>query len=103
MNLPNFFLADLPPEATLSPGMIGEACQTLKRNRERYLAPRSTSSLVNMLSSLAANWLEPEFPFRKLALDSGVAATGFSRATLTAGLDDFFKHLTRENLNALLV
>jgi hypothetical protein len=34
MNLPNYFLADLPPEAALSPTMIAEACQTLKRNRE---------------------------------------------------------------------
>jgi hypothetical protein len=102
LNLPNFFLADLPPEATLSSGMINEACQTLKRNRERYLAPRSTASLVNMLSNLAENWLEPEFPFRKLALESGVAATGFSHATLSAGLDAFFKRITRESLNALL-
>ena len=46
MNLPNYFLADLPPEATLSPAMMAEACQTLKRNRERYLAGRSTEQLV---------------------------------------------------------
>ena len=45
MNLPNYFLADLPPEATLSPAMITEACQTLKRNREHYLAQRSTEQL----------------------------------------------------------
>ena len=38
MNLPNYFLADLPPEATLSPAMVTEACQTLKRNRAQYLA-----------------------------------------------------------------
>ena len=38
MNLPNYFLADLPPEAALSPLMISEACQTLKRNREQFLA-----------------------------------------------------------------
>ena len=79
MNLPNYFLADLPPEATLSPGMIREACQTLKHNRERYLAHRSTQSLVSILSSVAANWLNPEYPFRKLALEQGPAATGFSR------------------------
>ncbi len=30
--------------------MIAEACQTLKRNREQYLANRSTQSLVNILS-----------------------------------------------------
>ena len=38
MTLPNYFLADLPPEATLSAAMVGEACQTLKRNRGLYLA-----------------------------------------------------------------
>ena len=49
MNLPNYFLADLPPEATLSPAMITEACQTLKRNREHYLAARSTDGMVKIL------------------------------------------------------
>ena len=102
MNLPNYFLADLPPEATLSPAMIFEACQTLKRNREQYLANRSTQSLVNLLSELAGNWLEPEFPFPKFALENAKTA-GFSRATLERGLDNFFKQLTRENFNALLV
>jgi hypothetical protein len=42
MNLPNYFLADLPPEATLSPAMITEACQTLKRNRDASItSPRT--------------------------------------------------------------
>jgi hypothetical protein len=102
MNLPNYFLADLPPEATLSPMMIAEACQTLKRNREQYLANRSTQSLVNFLSELAENWLEPEFQFRKFALENS-ATIGFSRATLEKSLDNFFKQLTRENFHALLV
>ena len=62
MNLPNYFLADLPPETTLSPAMIGEACQTLKRNRERYLVHRATSSLVRMLTDVARNWLERGLP-----------------------------------------
>lgn len=102
MNLLNYFLADLPLEATLSPAMISEACQTLKRNREQYLVNRSTQSLVNFLSELAENWLEPEFPFRKLALENLVKA-GFSPATLSRGLDNFFKQLTRENFQALLI
>lgn len=101
MNLPNYFLADLPPEATLSPLMISEACQTLKRNREQYLANRSLQSMVNLLARLAENWLEPEFPFRKFALERA-ADTGFSRATLERGLDNFFKQLTRENFRALI-
>jgi hypothetical protein len=100
MNLPNYFLADLPPEATLSPTMILEACQTLKKNREQYLAGRSTQSLVNLLSELGENWLEPEFPFRKFALEHCEA---FSRQTLERGLDNYFKQLTRENFQALLI
>ena len=102
MNLPNYFIADLPPEATLTAAMIGEACQTLKRNRETYLAGRSTLSLVESFCGLADAWLEPEYRFRKLALQNA-AATGFSAATLANGLDAFFKTFTPENFNALLV
>ena len=102
MNLPNYFFADLPPEATLSAAMIGEACQTLKRNREQYLAHRPTHSLVNALSHVGKSWQEPAYPFRKLALELGPRATGFSTGTLAAGLDVFFKQLTPENFEALL-
>jgi hypothetical protein len=103
MNLPSYFLADLPPEATLSPVMIAEACQTLKHNRERYLASRSTESLVKTLSRVADGWLEPDNAFRKHALELGPTQTGFSRETLARGLDKFFGQLTRDNFHALLV
>ena len=125
MNLPNYFLADLPPEATLSPAMITEACQTLKRNRERYLAGRSTEQLIKTLSDVAEGWLDEENRFRKLALEQtwsaehrlglnrdqalkvagtvpGAPSPVFSRATLEKGLDNFFRQLTTENLDALL-
>ena len=103
MNLPNYFLADLPAEAILSPAMITEACQTLKRNREHYLAVRSTESLIKTLSNVAESWLEVDYPFRKHALTLGPAETGFSRETLARGLDGFFSQLTRDNFQALLV
>jgi hypothetical protein len=102
MNLPNYFLADLPHNAPLSPTLITEACQTLKQNRARYLAQRSTQSLIELLSQLAKSWLQSDFPFRKLALDRGPASTGFSRATLSSGLDSFFRELTPENFDTLL-
>jgi hypothetical protein len=124
MILPNYFLADLPPEATLSPAMITEACQTLKRNRERYLAGRSTEQLIQTLSDVADGWLDVENRFRKLALEragvqsrdvrdcssdtlkrelqQGAPGPAFSRATLEKGLDNFFRQLTAENLEALL-
>jgi len=102
MNLPSYFLADLPPEATLSPAMITEACQTLKRNREHYLAARSTGGLVKILDAVADAWLQPNNSFRKFALELGPEKTGFSRATLAKGLDNYFRHLTRDNFHTLL-
>jgi hypothetical protein len=102
MNLPNYFLADLPADADLSPTIVTEACQTLKRNRDRYLASRSTQSLIQTLSKLASEWLQADSPFRKLALAHGPEATGFSEATLANGLDSLFKQLTPENLEASL-
>lgn len=101
--LPNYFLADLPAEAELTATMITEACRTLKRNREQYLAPRTTRSLVELVASVAESWFEANYPFRRLALAQGPQITGFSRETLAAGLDSFFRQLTVENLNALLV
>ncbi len=103
MNLPNYFIADLPPDAELSPTLIAEACLTLKRNREQYLVTRATASLIQRLSDTAENWLDADYPFRKLALEEGPKATGFSAATLASGLDAFFRQVTAENLRALLV
>ncbi|MFO1499785.1 MAG: acyl-CoA reductase [Verrucomicrobiota bacterium] len=103
MTLPNYFLADLPREAALSPQTITDACQTLKRNREQYLRNRSTESLVRTISDVAASWLDPEFPFRRLAMAASPGLTGFPSATLAVGLDQFFRQLTVDHLQALLV
>lgn len=102
MNLPHCFLADLPPEATLGPGMITEACQALRRNRDAYLAHCSNRHLVRVLGELGQDWLREDFPFRQLALEHGPAETGFPRGVLQVGLDAFFGELTANNLHALL-
>ena len=102
MNLPNYFLADLPPEATLSPMMIAEACHTLKRNREKYLLTRTTDDVIKILCEVAVEWLQSENKFRRLALKLGPEQTGFSQATLARGLDEFFRRFTPENFRALL-
>jgi len=102
MNLPNYFFADLPPEAVLTPLMITEACQTLRRNRQHYLATRTTESVLKLLSDVAARWLEADYPFRKLALEQGPRATVFSSATIASGLDAFFRRVTPRNLQILL-
>jgi hypothetical protein len=102
MTLANYFLADLPAEAALTPGLITEACQTLKRNRQRYLEDRATDSIVQILDAVGRDWTEPDYPFRKLVLREGPAATGFTEPVLAAGLDSFFKQLTAENIEGLL-
>ncbi|MFO1476455.1 MAG: acyl-CoA reductase [Verrucomicrobiota bacterium] len=102
MNLPNYFIADLPPGASLTAAMVSEACQTLKRNREKYVAHRSTREMADILCGVAESWLDAASPFRNLALELGPAATRFSRATLEAGIDSFFRRWTPENVNALL-
>src|ERR1043165_3403809 len=102
MNLPNYFIADLPPEHSVTPKLVAEACQTLKHNRERYLIRRSTAHIVGVLAATAQSWLEHDNPFRKLTLKRAVAETGFGEVTLARGLDSFFKQFTRENLNALI-
>lgn len=102
MDLPNYFIADLPDASTLSAKLIAEACTTLKHNRHKFLASRTTDSLINIIAGLAQDWLDPEFPFRRIVRERGPAETGFSEQTLMAGLDRFFTQLTRANLEALI-
>jgi len=102
MNLPNFFLADMPPDADLSPMIVTAACETLKRNREKYLQRRKTGDIVKTLCEVAHGWLQPENKLRRRALESGPEITGFSRAVLEKGLDEFFRRFTPDNFAALL-
>jgi len=97
--LPDFFLADLPPEAVLTADMVAEACRNLKANRAKFLAERNTASLIQLLSGLAEDWLSPDFPFRQRALKH---PAGFSPATLARGLDAFFSKLNAESFEKLL-
>jgi hypothetical protein len=101
MNLPNYFIADLPPEAVLTSSLVTEACQALKQNRERYLAHRPTSMLIGTLCAVGQSWLSRGNHFRTRALEQS-GSIGFSRETLATGLDSFFKQLTPELFNALL-
>ncbi len=101
--LPNYFLADLPPEAVVRPELVTEACLTLRRNRERFLAPKSTEAIVQVLLEVARSWQGTGSPWRQMALDDGPARTGFSREMLDAGLDAYFKQWTSRHLNALLL
>lgn len=102
MNLPNLFLADLPPEAELTPALVREACIAVKRNRATWLVQRRTQELVELLAYAGERWLDPQSGFRRRALQLGADETGFGAATLARGLDSFFRLLSVEQLNALL-
>lgn len=102
MNLPDFFLADLPPDAELSSAVLEQACETLLANRARYLWPRTTRSLVQTLGVLGEKWLDPAYPIRKLALAAGPKETGFSEPVLRNGLEGFFRGLSVAALEALI-
>jgi hypothetical protein len=102
MNLPGSFIADLPPEASLTPAMLAEACRALLRNRTQHLAGRPTESIIAILNDIGSNWLQPDYPFRRMALENA-SASGFPRQTILRGLDAFFEGLTAEQLHNLVV
>ncbi len=101
--LPDYFLVDLPPEATLTPTVVREACEALKRNRRRYLLERPTEALLRTLGLVAEKWLDPEYPIRQIALEHGEAMSGFPKHTIEKGLDGFFRGMTQEALNHLIL
>ena len=102
LGLPNYFLVDTQPEARLSPEIVTEACRQLKRNRVQYVRDTPTEQSINILAQLADNWRDDLFPFRKLALQGGQEATGFSTPSLARGLDQFFGRITEDNLHNLI-
>jgi hypothetical protein len=101
MELPNYYLADLPNEATLSIQMVHEAAATLRRNREHYLRGKSVAQIISTICGAAAEWLDPGNEFRTLALNN-VEKSGFPREILAQGLDAFFTQVTKPNLEALI-
>ena len=103
MSLPDYFLADLEDRSSLTPAMVTDACLAVKANRRRYLDERRTPDLIEAIAAVAEDWLDPDNPFRRCALERGPVELGFSRETLAAGLDKFFESLTRESLRALVL
>ncbi len=97
-SLPHLFLADLPPEAPLTPSLVRDACISVKRNRAQWLLPRRTSELVDIIAYNADRWLQADYPLRRIALQSGAAELGFSSPTMARGLDAFFRQLTHDHL-----
>lgn len=101
--LPDYFLADLPEKAVLTPAIIAEACDSLRQNRRRYLLERSTESLLRTLGLVAEKWLDNNYPIRQMALECGARQSGFPLSSIQKGLDGLFQEMTQENLHHLLL
>ncbi len=101
--LPDYFLVDLPSEATLTPNVVSDACEALKRNRRQYLLERPTEALLRTLGLVAEKWLDPQYPIRQLALAEAEKHTGYPVATIENGLNAFFQGITQESLNHLIL
>jgi len=102
MNLHQPFLADLGPDLQLTAETLRQASFAVRRNRNEWLVRQRTRGVIEMIAHTAEQWLEPDNGFRALALREGPAETGWSRATLTRGLDAFFGSITVESLEALV-
>lgn len=103
LNLPNYFLADLPSSNSLSAQVIRDACQSLKHNRAQYLRHRSTRELIHLLSEAGQSLASPQGRFHQLLLSLSPAATGFPQKVLANGLRRFFQDFTATQFEALVV
>lgn len=102
MNALNYFLADLPSEARPTSELLSEACLSLRRNRARYLADRSTAQMIKLITKVAQEWMMDDNPIRVETLRNGPTQTGFSVEVLRQGLDDFFGGITESSLVGLI-
>jgi hypothetical protein len=97
----DYFLAD-KPGAQPTHSLITEASQTLRRNRNEYLATLGNEQIIFKLAELANLWRSPDYPLRQMALDADPEETGFPREVLAAGLDSCFADWTQEKFFMLL-
>ena len=97
----DYFLAD-KPGAELTATLITEACQTLRHNRDDYLAQVGNEPIIAKLTEVSGLWRSPDYELRKIALAAGPEETGFPPEVLAAGLDACFADWTQEKFFMLL-
>ena len=82
---PNYFLCDMPPEATLSSNMVLEAIDALQRNATSFLHPRTIEQQVSLVEQLAKLWMDDMFPYRCELLKHCGGEIRFSREIFSHG------------------
>ena len=99
---PDFFLCDIPQEATLNEEMVLAAADTLRKNAETYLHPRKIEHQVALIENLVKLWSDEMYPLRRELLSHCGKAIRFSQEIFTSGLEETLKSLTRDRIYQLL-
>ena len=88
--------------AKMNTSQIDEAVRRTRQARER-VQHRSTDAIVHALAHTARNWLNPDSPWRKRAIEQAPSVTGFSSAMVNEAVDLTFGAITEEALRELLL
>jgi len=73
------------PPAT--PELVEALSEHLKKNREEHLACMPIERIVSVLDEASRRWLDKDYPYRKLALQTIPVITGFSPEAIEASID----------------
>jgi len=73
------------PPAT--PDLVEALAEHLKKNREKHLARMPIERIVAVLDKASRRWLDEDYPYRRLALQTIPVITGFSREAVEASID----------------
>ncbi len=81
---------------------IREAVSRTREARERVQQHRSTDAVIGVLAQTAKNWLDPNSPWRKRAVEFAPQHMGFSEAMVQEAIDLTFGAINYESLGELL-
>ena len=73
------------PPAT--PDLVAALAEHLKKNREKHLSRMPIERIVAVLDKASRLWLDKDYPYRRLALQTIPVITGFSSEAVEASID----------------
>lgn len=86
----------------ISAAHIHPLCEELIERRKHLLLPRTPAAVAQVLGRLSRLWLEPNFPWRRRAVEGVPKVSGFSPPMVERICDLLFAELTEDKLAALV-
>jgi hypothetical protein len=78
--------------------IVEELTDQLKKNREEYLSQLPIERIIAILDEASQRWLDRDYPYRKVALQTIPVVTGFSREVVEASIDVEMESSLREDM-----